>query len=173
MHSNGDDCDDSDAEVYDWVTVYPDIDGDGVGAGAASRLCTDGSVPAGDSSLGTDCAPEDPTKWRMSSYSFVDRDGDGATVPETGTVCSGGQLLPPHFATAHGNDCDDANTALTQWSILYRDNDGDGAGALPLHISCEGAATPPGYSRYGDDEDDSNADIEPLPAEDILDLVLN
>jgi hypothetical protein len=62
---------------------------------------------------------------------------------------------------------------LTQWNILYRDNDGDGVGALPLQISCGGASTPPGYSRYGDDEDDANPQIGPLPVADILELVLN
>ena len=103
----------------------------------------------------------------------MDRDGDGATVAEQGTICAGAQLPPPYFAIANGTDCDDANAALTQWNILYPDNDGDGAGALPLQISCGTAATPPGYSRYGDDEDDSNAQVGPLPAADILDLVFD
>jgi hypothetical protein len=170
--AKGDDCDDSNPAIFDLLTVYADTDGDGVGAGSALSVCTDGSVPVGDSSTATDCAPTDPTRWQMLAYSFVDRDGDGTTVPESGTVCSGAALLPPYYATAHGNDCDDGNAALWQWEIVYPDADGDGVGALPLQILCEGSTFPGGYSPYGDDEDDRNASVGPLPPEDILDLVL-
>jgi hypothetical protein len=169
--AKGDDCDDTNPLIYDWVTVYADTDGDGVGAGPSSLVCTNGSVPAGDSSSGTDCAPTDPTRWQMLPYGFVDL--DGYTVPQTGTVCSGAALLPPYYATAHGNDCDDTNPALWQWEIVYPDNDGDGVGALPLQILCEGSTFPAGYSHYGDDEDDTNASIGPLPPEDLLGLFLN
>jgi hypothetical protein len=57
--------------------------------------------------------------------------------------------------------------------ICYPDKDGDGYGALPLKILCEGSTIPAGYSHYGDDEDDTNPKIGPLPPEDILDFVLD
>jgi hypothetical protein len=171
--SNGDDCDDTNPKIYDRVTGYADTDGDGVGAGSGSVACTDGSIPAGDVATDTDCAPSDPTKWQTLTYSFVDRDGDGVTIPETGTLCAGAALPPPYYATAQGNDCNDASPGLTQWEIAYPDKDGDGNGALPLEILCEGSTFPAGYSRYGDDEDDTKASVGPLPPEDILDLVLD
>ncbi len=173
--SNGDDCDDTNPAIYDALTVYADTDGDGVGAGSGTLVCTNGSTPAGDTLTDSDCASTDPTKWQTLTYGFVDRDGDGITAPETGTLCAGAALLPPYYATAHGNDCDDSSPALTQWEIVYPDKDGDGAGGLPLQILCEGPVftLPAGYSRYGDDEDDTKASVGPLPPEDILDLVLD
>lgn len=171
--AHGDDCDDGNPRIWQLGTYYADADSDGVGAGAGLLVCTDGSVPTGDSSSDSDCAPNDPARWRMLPYAYVDRDGDGATIAEAGSVCAGASLPPPYFATAHGNDCDDGNASLTHWDIVYPDADGDGAGALPLVIQCSGAGgIAPGYSRYGDDEDDTNASVGPLPPEDILDLVL-
>ena len=173
--AKGDDCDDHDPKVYDLLTVYPDTDSDGVGAGASTLVCTDGSVPKGDSLSSTDCAPSDPQKWQTLTYSFIDIDGDGVTVAQTGTVCAGATLEPPYYATAHGNDCDDSNPALTTWTIFYPDGDQDGLGTLPLKTFCEAAnaTVPTGYSRFGDDEDDTNAAVGALPPEDILDLVLD
>jgi hypothetical protein len=39
-------------------------------------------------------SPSDPTRRQMLPYSFVDRDGDGATIARIGTVSSGATLRP-------------------------------------------------------------------------------
>jgi hypothetical protein len=55
-----------------------------------------------------DCAFEDATRWRTATNLLVDRDGDGFTVPEAGSICIGNQLPRPYVSAANGNDCDDA-----------------------------------------------------------------
>lgn len=150
----GIDCDDSNPAVHMLVTVYQDSDGDGVGAGPATTLCTDGTVPFGYSLLGTDCAPNDPAAWRAVTSLPVDRDGDGVTVREAVQLCFGATPPAPYLASDNGNDCDDTDPALYRWVILYRDQDGDGVGAGPRSISCLGATLPAGWTRIGSDIDD-------------------
>jgi hypothetical protein len=150
----GMDCNDSNPAVHTAVTVYLDVDGDGVGAGPATTLCTDGTAPPGYSLLGTDCAPNDPAAWRAVTSLPVDRDGDGFTVREAVQLCVGATPPVPYLAADSGNDCDDADPALFRWVILYRDQDGDGVGAGPRSISCLGATLPAGWTRIGSDVDD-------------------
>jgi hypothetical protein len=168
---NGNDCDDHDPAAHVGMTVYADTDSDGVGAGPAIALCNDGKLPAGDALTSTDCAPTDPARWQTLTYTSVDRDGDGFTAAESGTLCSGASLAPPYFAKAVGNDCDDADPNLTHWAVLYPDLDGDGAGAGKYAIMCLGASIPASYSTYGDDENDGDPAIGPLAEEDLIDLL--
>jgi hypothetical protein len=153
------DCDDMNAAIYDEVQLYVDADGDGVGAGSASAACIGSQPPPGFSLSGDDCAPADRLRYTLTPYAFVDRDGDGATVPENGAVCSDGTLAPPYFATAHGLDCDDAVATLDHFGPVYLDGDGDGFGAGRAIAKCLGSAIPAGYSRYGTDEDDGNVNV--------------
>jgi hypothetical protein len=150
------DCNDADPAFHSYLVGFPDSDGDGVGAGASAGLCTDGTLPAGYSALGTDCAPDDGTAWRW--VNLVDRDGDGATVTAA-PVCAGAVLPAPYRESAIGNDCDDANAGVSSWAVLYRDLDGDGVGARPRSASCIGDAVPGGWSRLGYDADDANAGV--------------
>jgi hypothetical protein len=99
------DCDDGNAAVHAAVTVYVDSDGDGVGAGPPTTLCTDGSAPPGFSLVGTDCAPDDPAAWRAVTSLPVDRDGDGVTVREAVQLCLGATVPAPYLAADSGNDC--------------------------------------------------------------------
>ncbi len=138
---------------------YVDEDGDGVGAGASIRTCTDGALPAGQVASGSDCAPADPSAWKTVSYAGLDEDGDGYTTPVAGSLCTGGTLPPPYLATVHGNDCDDADASLYRWVVLYPDQDGDGVGAPPRIIPCLGDALPPGYSISGWDPDDGDPGV--------------
>ncbi|RYZ46724.1 MAG: hypothetical protein EOO72_01335 [Myxococcaceae bacterium] len=154
---SGPDCDDTNASRYQTVSAFTDTDGDGVGAGASTALCTNGQVPPPWSSLGTDCAAEDATRWRDLTASLADQDGDGFTAPIPATlVCTGAALPAPYHAKAVGNDCDDADPDLYRWMVLYPDRDGDGVGAPPRQVSCIGQAIPGGLSVYGDDTDDQD-----------------
>lgn len=154
---NGDDCDDTRADVYLSRQGWPDEDADGVGAGTASTFCTAGSLPSGYSATSTDCAPGDALRWQNLSFQHVDADGDGRTTPSSGQLCSG-TTLPTGYATqATGNDCDDANPALFLWRVLYPDKDGDGVGVPPRVVLClDDGPVPAGYSIYGFDPDDTD-----------------
>lgn len=54
------DCDDARPEVYRWLAVFADLDGDGVGAGAATVSCLADAAPAGMARLGHDPDDSDP-----------------------------------------------------------------------------------------------------------------
>jgi hypothetical protein len=165
----GDDCDDANPLV--WVTVvgYADADGDGVGAGAGVAACTDGAIPAGQVATGTDCAPEDGSRWQLLPYALADRDGDGLTAPVTpGNVCAAAVLPEPYRAVAVGLDCDDGERSVWRAVVRYPDADGDGVGATPRAIVCLGSGEPPGYSRFGWDVDDADPAVQRDGADDEL-----
>jgi hypothetical protein len=169
----GPDCDDARAAVYVGFNAYEDSDGDGVGAGSAVALCTDGSVPTPYSRSGTDCAPADERQWQRMAYAHVDRDGDGHTTPSSGELCVGKALPSGYSATALGNDCDDAAPALFRWVVLYADRDGDAVGAGARSVPCLGAALPSGFSRLGFDVDDADPALREDSEEDeVTELVL-
>lgn len=166
--AKGSDCDDEDPARHATLVAYADSDGDGVGAGAPVTFCTDGSVPAGYALGRGDCAPDDPTRWQLLSYTYVDRDGDGFTVPEIGQVCTGAALPDPYRAVPSGNDCDDTNPLLRRWVVLYRDLDGDGVGAGPRSVQCLGDSLPAGWSILGYDVDDADAAVQRAEDDDVL-----
>ncbi|AGC48251.1 hypothetical protein MYSTI_06979 [Myxococcus stipitatus DSM 14675] len=150
------DCDDSNTQLHTLLTSWADADGDGVGAGEAAQVCTNGQVPPPLSAVGTDCAANDATAWQQLAYAHVDRDADGATAPEKGSVCAGTTLLAPYFTKASGNDCDETDPARTRWVVLYPDHDGDGVGAEPRQVTCLGTTIPSGWSVYGYDTNDND-----------------
>ncbi|MFY2562039.1 hypothetical protein ACN469_30880 [Corallococcus terminator] len=167
------DCDDASPTRHTSLVSWRDLDGDGVGAGASETLCTDGQVPASWSTVGTDCADDDATRWIGRNYTHVDRDADGATTPERGGVCAGGTLPAPYFTKATGNDCDDADSERTRWVVLYPDLDGDGVGAEPRQIPCLGATLPPGMSIYGYDVNDNDPEVSVAMEDDLhVELIL-
>jgi hypothetical protein len=165
------DCDDSNPAVHALLQVFPDFDGDRVGSGTASWVCTDVGAPAGFALEGTDCAPNDAAAWR--AVDLVDRDGDGFTAVEPVPTCVGATLPEPFRSTAVGKDCDDADPAAFAWTIVYRDQDGDGVGVRPRSISCIGAAIPSGWSRLGYDADDLDPGVTSGPPADDLALLLD
>jgi hypothetical protein len=160
--ANGADCDDANATLHEGLSLYPDLDGDGEGAGSAQFQCTDGSVPSLWSRTGWDCAPEDSARWRTWSYSFLDLDGDGHTVRSSGAICASATRPAGYLTQGSGNDCDDANAIVFRWSVLYPDRDGDTVGAPPRTVQCIGQSLPMGYSIYGDDvnDDDPNQRVD-------------
>jgi hypothetical protein len=142
----GDDCDDLAPNVYQLVSLYPDTDGDGVGAGTSSGMCIGATPPAGHASNGTDCAPDERSRWRTLGYAYRDADLDTFTVSETGTVCSGDALPPGYTNTARGGDCNDSNRELHTTRSGYPDTDKDGVGAGAQELVCTNGTLPSGYS---------------------------
>lgn len=168
---HGNDCDDNDARVSIALTVFADTDHDGFGAGPAQQACTNGTPPAGLVTNSTDCNDTDASVWALLAYSGIDADGDGVTVPASGTVCTNGTLPAPFQATQHGNDCDDNDPTADHFAVLYPDLDGDGIGAPPRQVRCIGATVPPGLSRGGFDDDDTDPAVIEVD-DDELDLLL-
>jgi hypothetical protein len=104
--TNDEDCDDTDAALYSWVTSYPDEDGDGFGDPEnPTALCTavsgyvlDGSdCDDGDASV----HPDAPEIW----YDGVDGNCDGANDDDRD---HDGFLL----VSAGGDDCDDRDPMI-------------------------------------------------------------
>jgi hypothetical protein len=170
---NGLDCAPDDITRWRTVDLYADIDRDGIGAGPAIPTCMGDTRPDGLSDRGTDCAPDDITRWGMLPYHHVNRDGDRATIPETGSVCSGAAVLPPYYVAPIGHDCDDADGDRYRWVVLYPDTDGDGVGTTPYAVHCLGDDLPAGQSTRGYDIDDGDpAVIEDEEDDDeLLDLL--
>jgi hypothetical protein len=169
--ASGNDCDDANPDVFASLAGWPDADEDTFGAGAAGTFCTAGALPPGYVANATDCAADDPDRWRMLPYAGVDVDEDTWTTGPAGTLCAGAALPAPYVAKAHGNDCDDAGPLLWRWVVLYEDQDGDGVGVPPRSIPCLGATLPDGWSLLGYDPDDR--DPTRLADADIEDLLLN
>ena len=172
---SGEDCDDTNAAAYRNVTAYADTDGDGVGAGASTLLCTNGQVPSPWSASGTDCDAQDAARWQDLEATHADHDGDGFTAPIPAQhFCTAKALPPPYFAKAVGNDCDDADADRYRWTYLYRDQDADGVGATPRQMTCLGPTVLAGWSMYGDDADDGDAAVQTdEAAEEELSLILD
>lgn len=145
------DCDDTRPQVFRAVTLYRDRDGDGLGAGDAETLCVDERNPTGYAATGTDCAPEDASRWRLLPYSLRDADGDGWTVTLSGQVCAGASLPAGYPSVARGEDCDDSAADRWQPRLAYVDMDGDGFGAGPQVFRCMGATMEAGYVSQGED----------------------
>jgi len=168
----GNDCNDGDRTVSVSLTVFADTDHDGVGAGPGQLACTNGTPSAGFSTTSTDCDDSDAAVWKQLAYQAVDRDRDGATVPERGQVCTNGTLPPPFHASESGLDCDDHDATVTHFAVLYPDQDHDGVGAPPRQIQCIGTTMPEGLSLGGYDEDDGNPSVIETDDDDDLDLLL-
>ncbi len=66
----GNDCDDRNSDLFQWVVAYPDQDGDGIGAPPRSILCVGVALPAGWARAGYDADDRDPSVGRA----FTDED---------------------------------------------------------------------------------------------------
>lgn len=169
---HGNDCDDANRDIWATLTVFVDTDHDGFGAGPAQVACTNGSLPDGFSTTGTDCDDSDVSRWELLTYHAIDVDGDGVTVPANGQVCTNGTLPTPFRATETGHDCNDNDPAVTHFAVLYPDHDADGVGAPPRQVQCIGATIPEGFVRGGFDDDDNDPTVIERDDDDDLDLLL-
>lgn len=68
--ATGNDCDDGNGDLFQWVVAYPDQDGDGIGAPPRSILCVGAALPAGWARAGYDADDRDPSVGRA----FTDED---------------------------------------------------------------------------------------------------
>ncbi|WNG43833.1 hypothetical protein F0U60_06770 [Archangium minus] len=145
------DCDDTNAAARVTWNVFPDTDHDGVGAGSNETLCAGPTRPYGYSDKGTDCAPEDASRWQGLTYQYRDADGDSFTVAAGGSLCAGTHLPAGYTNTSRGNDCNDSRADVYQGIQAYADMDGDGVGAGSAESFCTNGASPAGYSLQGTD----------------------
>jgi hypothetical protein len=140
------DCNDGNGTVGPLRPAYFDADGDGAGEGDPVMFCYGSAPPFGFTATRDDCAPGDPTRWRLLSYAYRDADGDGFGIPDRGTVCSGDALPVGYLATAGlGIDCDDGDPAVHTAVTGFPDADGDGFGAAPGGTFCTAGELPAGY----------------------------
>ncbi len=159
------DCAPYDSHAWVRVDAYADEDGDGIGAGPVTKVCGSANyVPAGYSKLNTDCAPTNALLYVLRDYTFRDADGDGATVTESGAVCSGADLPKGYTNAALAPDCDDTNAAAWTNVTAWIDADGDGYGAGPSVVQCTAGAPSAGYAaRDGDCDPLDSARFQSLP----------
>jgi hypothetical protein len=168
--ASGDDCDDHDPTLTQWLDGYPDADHDHVGFGTVAHLCTNGALPADYAATASDCAHADPDRWQLLSYADRDADHDGATVPEQGVVCSGAALPPYYSNKASGNDCDDGNAAIQIALAVFPDGDQDGHGIGAAVMKCTDGSVPDGFATIGADCDDTSAAVWALLAYSYVDM---
>lgn len=149
----GNDCDDAAVALHTLRLGYLDADADGYGAAATGQfVCSGDTLPAGWIADGTDCAPTDPLRWRPYAYTFRDADGDGATVPETGSLCVGTNVPAGYGGTSsYPSDCNDADPTVFYPMTGYADADLDGFGVPPLVSVCTARTLPAGYSTKSTD----------------------
>jgi hypothetical protein len=168
-----DDCDGvwNVADAPGCVPVYPDADGDGIGAIAGAR-CFCAPTPAFPAAVSGDCDDNDAAVKGPTTTYWLDADQDGhrdcAARPKA--LCA---PAAPYTATENANcDCDDtvaANPALLSsrgFTTVNRgkdaDHDGFGDCKTPLGWFCPGNDyTAPGYlSLSGDTTDLSHCDCD-------------
>ena len=138
---NGDDCDDTDADVGLPEMLHADADADGIGGGAATLVCPGPDWVA----TGGDCDDTDPTIGEGTpTLLFWDADGDGVGGGAGETRC------PEPGWVSDGGDCDDADPSVYGPELRYVDADGDGIGGGSPFPACDAA----GLVAVGGDCDD-------------------
>ncbi|MFM7186907.1 MAG: MopE-related protein, partial [Armatimonadota bacterium] len=174
--SIGEDCDDSDASVYQTILIKVDTDGDGYSVGISQSACIGATVPSGyvatSSALGTDCDDSNAAVF-ANAILYVDSDGDGRTVGGSSIVCIGGSIPSGYSQTTLGSDCNDTDASVWQSNTFYTDTDGDGYHGSAATI-CYGNTVPAGSTTtLGADCNDANSAISPGANEACDDLVDN
>jgi len=113
--SNGDDCDDSDANINPLNVWYVDADSDGYGDSNSTSI-TDCIAPTGYVSNADDCNDADAainpdTVW------YADADGDGYGDDFTSTTA----CVQPVGHVTIGNDCDDGDASTNPEAVEVND----------------------------------------------------
>jgi len=153
-YSYGEDCDDSNPEVWQMMWGYEDNDNDGYGWGEGD-ICSGYGLPYGYSVYGEDCDDSNPEVWQMV-WGYEDWDYDGYYGGYGEEMCFGYGLPSGYSSYSYGEDCDDSNPEVWQMMGGYEDWDNDGCGYGYGEI-CSGDGLPDGYSSYsyGDDCDEN------------------
>lgn len=100
---------------------------------------------------GEDCDDSDPSVWQSLPYSFRDADGDGHTVAQAGTICSGASLPKGYSLVAGDPDCDDTDPTAFTTVTGFLDVDGDGVGDGQAMAFCTSGSLPANYAVAGGD----------------------
>jgi hypothetical protein len=149
--ASGHDCDDTQASRQREWLLFPDTDADGVGAGSRETLCAGTTRPGGYVESGTDCAPDDSTRWQGLTYQYRDADEDTFTVEAGGSLCAGATLPRGYTNAARGNDCNDQDPGVFLSLQGHVDSDADGVGAGAAMTFCTAGTLPPGHVSTGTD----------------------
>lgn len=109
-YASYEDCDDSDAFVYQELSGYVDDDGDGYTVGDSVTVCTGDSLPKGyvSKSLGGDCDDTDSNAYELYEKD-IDNDNDGYTSGEREEVCGINLVMR---AMEGKLDCDDDDATV-------------------------------------------------------------
>jgi hypothetical protein len=158
------------------ITCYPDGDNDlfatsntpsqqcPVATRSAAGFCPSGFVaPA--ASPGVDCAPADPSLYRVNS-TRADADNDTYCFGAVTTACMGAPAQGRRFLSgcALTDDCNDANSAVYQNLSVRTDLDGDGYCVGGTATQCAGSSPAVGtrvstICRATDDCNDNSASL--------------
>ena len=177
-----DDCDGAadDSTAVDALTWYEDLDGDGYGDAAVTKLaceapfdfvaddqdCDDGDGdinPAAQeicdsANVDEDCdglADDDDDSATGQSTWYRDGDADGyGDADSTSDACDN-----PSGYVSDDTDCDDGDSDINPDTVWYADSDSDGYGdATSTRTVCE---QPSGYTDDSEDCNDGDADVNP------------
>jgi hypothetical protein len=159
----GQDCDDTDENVYSIESINIDGDGDGYSPGL-DFVCMGDVVPQGYSlnTLGYDYCDDNSAAWNRD-FVRVDADGDGYTVGFSFNLCYGATLPAGYVfdgAQLGVSDCDDSDASAFNTQIVMLDSDEDGYAIGTQFTICAGDVLPNGYvlvtSALGVDCDDDD-----------------
>ena len=162
--SNNTDCNDSNANIYTFGTVYIDADGDNYDDGSV-LLCHGAAEPNGFSytTNGIDCDDTNAGIFRTGLL-YIDSDGDGYNAGSE-TLCYGTAVPDGYTADNSGSDCDDEDNMVYRTADLYVDNDGDGFNTGEMVTMCYGASIPAGYTQFDIDIDCDDNTLEYVDAD--------
>lgn len=142
------------------VTCYADPDDDNVRSNStSSQQCFDtaramfGYCPVGftATTIGTDCAPTDSTRWRSVTVR-PDADGDGRCTSSSSNACVGSSLpagTRESSSCTSTTDCNDANASVWQTFTVRTDADGDAHCVGAPFSGCGGSGPPSGTRLSG------------------------
>jgi len=112
---NGDDCNDSDDSKWQNLSYsYRDMDNDGYTVSVTPGLvCTGMNLPPTHktSAHGNDCNDSDNSKWQNFSYSYVDFDNDGYSIPSSNQEICSGIFRPSAYLESMGSGYDDNDSS--------------------------------------------------------------
>ncbi|MDP1916535.1 MAG: hypothetical protein Q8L14_09830 [Myxococcales bacterium] len=147
-----DDCNDTNAQLYQLLSTRADADSDSFCAGAAANECS-GAAPGVGRRLATTCLADDCNDADASLFSIsafiIDADGDRRCSSAPSVNQCAGNTAPPGlsfpFNCLSQNDCNDSNPAIYQLLSVRPDGDNDGFCFGPTTSQCSGATPPSGF----------------------------